>query len=70
MREREKREKDVELPRYARQLTIFEYDVMLVCKEIYDSKLVQVPVMCFNSARSLCKYYHAFHKNFTHVQLC
>ena len=39
-REREG-EKDVELPRHARQLTTSEYDVMLVCKEIYDSELVR-----------------------------
>ena len=30
-----KREKDVELPRHARQLTTSEYDVVLVRKEIY-----------------------------------
>ena len=29
-----KREKDIELPRHARQLTTSELDVMLVCKEI------------------------------------
>ena len=42
-----KREKDVELPRHARQLTTSEYDVMLVCKEIYDSELVQSTCYAF-----------------------